>query len=87
MKEKYRLETIFRNDKRLIELVKQMVTVQKLPVVVNAVKMKTDFQIEDSFGGWMNGKKGDWLVRGIGGEFYPVDKKIFVKTYKIVKGE
>lgn len=29
---------------------------------------------------------GDWIVKGIGGEFYPVKPDIFRKTYEAAKG-
>jgi hypothetical protein len=30
---------------------------------------------------------GDWIIRGVNGEFYPCKLDIFEKTYEAVKGE
>lgn len=34
--------------------------------------------------GRMKGRPGDWLIRGVGGEFYPCKPDIFAKTYEPV---
>lgn len=34
--------------------------------------------------GIMIAQKGDWIIKGINGEKYPVKKSIFEKTYKII---
>lgn len=34
--------------------------------------------------GLMTAKKGDWIIRGIKGEFYPCDSDIFAKSYEVV---
>jgi hypothetical protein len=36
--------------------------------------------------GSMVGNVGDWIVRGIKGEFYPVKPDIFAATYEAVEG-
>ena len=36
------------------------------------------------FGGIMTGKPGDWLMVGIHGEMYPIDRDIFEKTYDLI---
>lgn len=35
--------------------------------------------------GLMEGKVGDYLMKGVNGEFYPCDKEIFEKSYEWVK--
>jgi hypothetical protein len=30
---------------------------------------------------WIGVKTGDWIIRGIEGEFYPCDEKVFAATY------
>ena len=37
--------------------------------------------------GKIYGNLGDWIVRGIQGEYYPVKPDIFEATYEPVKGE
>lgn len=34
--------------------------------------------------GWMNVSPGDWIIRGINGEFYPCKPDIFDATYEAV---
>lgn len=36
--------------------------------------------------GVMRAEPGDWLVRGIAGEFYPCDRAIFSQTFDPVDG-
>ena len=33
--------------------------------------------------GTMRGDKGDWIIKGISGEFYPCKPDIFAKTYEV----
>ena len=35
--------------------------------------------------GTLEAKLGDYIVKGVKGEFYPVEKSIFEETYDIVK--
>jgi hypothetical protein len=37
--------------------------------------------------GTMSAQPGDWIVRGVAGEFYPVKDDIFRLTYEIVEVE
>ena len=30
---------------------------------------------------------GDWIIKGVGGEFYPIEASIFRETYEAVEGE
>lgn len=34
--------------------------------------------------GTMTASKGDWIIRGVRGEFYPVKPDIFASTYELV---
>ena len=36
--------------------------------------------------GVMQGSPGDWIIRGINGEYYPCKRDIFLKTYDAVYG-
>ena len=36
----------------------------------------------DTLEGVMHASEGDWIVRGVNGEFYPVKPQIFEKTYE-----
>lgn len=57
---------------------------KKKPVVISAVRMDRAFTVrtkENRGGELLHGKKGDWLLKGVEGELYPCDDKIFRKTY------
>lgn len=58
--------------------------VRKKPIIVNALKMLVGFEV-DTLEGIRRGKAGDYLLKGIEGEHYPVKKEIFEKTYEIVR--
>jgi hypothetical protein len=36
--------------------------------------------------GVMTAKHGDWIIKGVQGEFYPIKPDIFAATYEAVKG-
>lgn len=38
----------------------------------------------DTLEGQMNASAGDWIIKGINGEFYPVKADIFQKTYEVI---
>ena len=40
----------------------------------------------DTLEGKMKAKEGDWVIRGIHGEFYPCKHEIFIATYNYVRG-
>jgi len=34
---------------------------------------------------WVNLKRGDWIIEGVEGEFYPCEESVFAKTYEEYK--
>jgi hypothetical protein len=36
---------------------------------------------------WVQFKVGDWIVKGVRGEFYPVEEEVFAETYEKFEGE
>lgn len=52
----------------------------KKPVVVEAYQVFEEVEIE-TLEGVMKASPGDWIVKGINGEKYPVKPDIFEKTY------
>lgn len=54
----------------------------KKPIPVKCIQIEEPFEVE-TMEGIMQGKAGDWLIVGIHGEMYPIDKTIFKKTYDI----
>lgn len=38
----------------------------------------------DTMEGRMEGRQGDWIIKGVNGEFYPCKNEIFIKTYQEV---
>jgi len=57
--------------------------VRKLPVIVGAIQMPEDFEV-DTLEGTHSAKAGDYLLKGVRGELYPVKKDIFEETYEFV---
>lgn len=57
--------------------------VRKKPVVVLATQLEKDTAIE-TLEGRMQAKAGDWLIKGVKGELYPVRRDIFEETYEII---
>lgn len=39
----------------------------------------------DTLEGTMMANEGDWIIKGVNGEFYPCKPDIFEKTYEIVE--
>ena len=65
------------------ELFKDAKSYRKRPVVVQAVQAFTP-QIIRTLEGDMVANAGDWIVRGVKGEYYPCKPEIFEKTYEEV---
>ena len=47
--------------------------------------INTSFLIIHTLEGNMIATKGDWIIKGVNGEFYPCKPDIFEKTYEEVK--
>ena len=56
---------------------------KKKPVVVEAYQVDEEIVI-DTLEGKMKASPGDWIVKGVNGEIYPVKPDIFEKTYELV---
>jgi hypothetical protein len=41
----------------------------------------------DTLEGTMHASEGDYIIKGVNGEFYPCKPEIFKKTYELVEGE
>ena len=52
-------------------------------VTVNDVKTKGGFEIP-TLEGNMKASFGDWIIKGVNGEFYPCKPDIFEQTYELV---
>jgi hypothetical protein len=37
-----------------------------------------------SGGGWDNAYEGDWIIHGVGSDFYPCKPDVFAATYEVV---
>lgn len=53
---------------------------RKEPVDVNGDLVFAEV-FDEIDGSWINVRHGDWVVRGINGEFYPIDPVVFGQTY------
>ena len=49
------------------------------------VELSEDGVKIEVIGGTVTAEWGDWIIRGVEGEFYPCTDKIFRKTYELVE--
>lgn len=45
------------------------------------------FIVIDTLEGRMSAREGDWIIRGVQGEFYPIKPDIFEQTYEEVSDD
>lgn len=57
---------------------------RKKPIAIKCFQMKEAFEVE-TMEGVMQGKKGDWLMKGVNGELYPCADEIFRKSYDLIE--
>lgn len=50
----------------------------------NEVSYQTPIMLIPTLEGMMTASVGDWIIRGVKGEFYPCKPDIFQKTYEAV---
>ena len=74
---------MFNNAVSDAELEHGMSEWRKRPVVVKAKQLRNAVQVK-TLEGTMTGDVGDWLIKGVNGEFYPCKDDIFKKTYERV---
>lgn len=62
---------------------------RKKPVVVEAVQWtgRNHAEVTELWGGVMIASPGDYIIKGVHGEFYPCKPDIFHKTYEEVSDE
>ena len=63
------------------EHAKALISLHEIPAVLNIIQ---GFQII-TLEGYMKVSKGDFIIRGIKGEFYPCKPDIFAMTYDLAK--
>lgn len=63
---------------------KDGIRVQKLPIIINALRIDKPFQVK-TLEGVMDGKPGDYLMQGVDDELYVCDADMFDQTYKILE--
>lgn len=56
---------------------------RKRPLIVEAFQLGVGCRI-NTLEGEMVGKAGDWLIKGIAGEYYPCADEVFRATYEEV---
>ncbi len=59
-------------------------SVEKMPWADYEKLVKRDGLRIDTLEGWMNAAGGDYIIKGVQGEFYPCKPDIFQKTYEPV---
>lgn len=50
-------------------------------LVANTELHNTDLPIVETREGTLVASPGDWIIKGVAGEFYPCDPEIFAATY------
>jgi len=61
---------------------------RKKPLVVEFREVEGDFEVIKTLEGDLGAhKEKSFIMRGVNGEIYPIDKGIFYKTYDILKEE
>ena len=50
------------------------------------VEFRSPIMLVNTLEGVMAADKGDWIIRGIKGEYYPCKPDIFSKTYELIEG-
>jgi len=55
----------------------------KKHIPIKAIQITEPFEVY-TLEGIMQGKQYDYLVKGIKGELYPVDKEIFEESYEVL---
>jgi len=48
------------------------------------VEFRTPIMLISTLEGTMAADKGDYIIKGVNGEFYPIKEEIFLKTYEPV---
>lgn len=66
------------------EEIADMKECKKKPIIVHAKQINEPFRVNSLEGDYKQGKKGDYIIKGIDGENYICDKEIFKKTYDFV---
>lgn len=65
-----------------------MLRVRKKPIVVHATQLNLpEGFVVSTMEGVLRGKPGDYLIIGVTGEKYPIDKGIFERTYDVLSQE
>lgn len=55
-----------------------------VPATGVSIDPATGFMLIATLEGIMQAKPGDWIIKGVEGEFYPVKESIFHETYEAV---
>lgn len=53
--------------------------------VANEIRYETPLMLIPTLEGTMAANPGDWIIKGVSGEFYPCKPDIFAATYELVK--
>jgi hypothetical protein len=68
-----------------LRIVKWMKASGDTHALANEVRYTTPIMLIQTLEGTMAANPGDWIVRGVHGEFYPVKPDIFAATYEPVE--
>lgn len=64
-----------------LEIVEWMKACGDTHALANEVRFETPIMLLHTLEGTMAANPGDWIIRGVAGEFYPCKPDIFTATY------
>lgn len=74
----------FTDIQSYLSIVEWMKSCGDTAALANEVRYMTPMMIIQTLEGAMSATPGDWIIRGVGGEFYPCKSDIFAATYEAV---
>lgn len=75
----------FRKKPVIIEAVQWVDNINEMTQFMGAILINHDRSLEiTTLEGQMRGNLGDWIIKGIKGEFYPCKPDIFEESYELM---
>lgn len=75
----------FNNVDDYLKIVAWMKEYGNTSAIANEVEYRTPIMLIPTLEGTMSASPGDWIIRGIKGEFYPCKPDIFEQIYEEIK--
>jgi hypothetical protein len=75
----------FTDIQSYLSIVEWMKTCGDTAALADEVRYSTPIMTIQTLEGTMSASPGDWIIRGVSGEFYPCKPDIFAATYEAVE--